>query len=54
MPARYLIFFGITDIRVIRAEDVAMGEESRAVAIAAAVAEIPEVVAMPERAALVA
>lgn len=47
-------FFGITDIRVVRAEGVAMGEEARATAVAAAVAEIPEVVAMPERAARVA
>ena len=37
-------FFGIDDVRVVRAEGVAMGEEARKAAIAAAVADIPNVI----------
>lgn len=38
-------FFGIRDIRVVRAEGVAMGDEARAAAIASARAAIPALVA---------
>ena len=39
-------FFGITDVRVVRAEGLAMGEEAKAAALSAAQANIASVVAL--------
>lgn len=39
-------FFGITDVRVVRAEGLAMGEEAKAAALSAAQASIASVVAL--------
>ena len=47
-------FFGITDVRVIRAEGVAMGEEHKATAISGALEGIPGLIAADDQNDLVA
>ena len=47
-------FFGITDVRVIRAEGVAMGEEHKAAAISGALEAIPALIAEQDQDELVA
>ncbi|MGQ7847336.1 FMN-dependent NADH-azoreductase [Granulosicoccus sp. 3-233] len=47
-------FFGITDIRVLRAEGVAMGEEHKAAAMKAAAEAIPGVIAAEDAQGMVA